>query len=179
MEDAMADDQKYRLKTRLPNGAEFEAEGSEAVVQALFEKFLAASQAASPSRDTKILPPRPPAEETPEEEKGEQSAISNRVFAQDKAGTLSLLALPKGENRDPDTVLMLLFGYHQKGQETVTVGVLKKAAQKSGVQLDRVDRVLAPYSSYVTKSGLRKGSRYGLNNQGLIKAQALVDGVMG
>jgi hypothetical protein len=176
----MADEQRYRLKTKLPNGSEFEAEGSEAIVQALFEKFLEASQSASTSAKTPVSPGARTSDPDGTGDNDAKSAIMRRVFAEDQAGDISLLALPQTEARDADTLLMLLYGYQVlKGQQTVTVGALKQAAQKSGVQLERLDRVLAPYSAWVTKSGLKKGGRYGLNNQGIKKAEELVAGVMG
>jgi hypothetical protein len=180
MEDAMPED-RYRLKTRLPNGAEFEAEGTEAVVQALFDKFLEASRGASPAP---VKPIRIADEESGDNraivEEPQISPFLNRIVTKDKASEISLTALPKTQNRDADALLILLYGFQEiLGRHAVTGVALKKAAKQSGIQLLRVDRLLGPYGDLVNVAGFKKGRRYGLNNQGVRKAQQIIEGIMG
>jgi len=75
---------------------------------------------------------------------------------------------------------VLLYGYDRiKDQHSVTGGTLKKAARQSGIQLDRVDRLIEPYGPLVNIAGFKKGRRYGLNNQGIRKAEDLLDQIIG
>jgi hypothetical protein len=178
----------YRLKTRLPNGAEFEAEGSEETVRALFDTFLAAvrdSVTATPRQPEE--PSTPPASTAPpspltDEYPGRVDAsILNRLFVLAKDGSVTLRALPNTDNREGDSLLALLYGYQAlKDDHAITGTELKKAARQSGVQIDRVDRVMAPYEgTWVTTAGFKKGRKYGLNNQGVRRAGAILTQIMG
>jgi hypothetical protein len=169
-------EEKYRLKTRLPNGAEFEAEGSEEVVKGLFDKFLQALKEASNRPDTVVLPADRIARAGP----STASQLLTRIFAEDNNGEISLRALPQTESRDADAMLLLLYGYQVlKGEQTVMAGKLKRSARQSGVVVDRADRTLAPHGTLITRAGSKKASKYGLNNQGVKKAEEILNGIMG
>ena len=49
-------------------------------------------------------------------------------------------------------------------------GSQPKASAQSGLTIDRLDRVMAKNEPYCLKGGLKKGTYYSLNNQGLMKA---------
>ena len=54
-----------------------------------------------------------------------------------------------------------------------------KAVRQSGVQLPRLDRTIQHYHQLIISGGFKKGKRYGLNNQGLLRAHKLVMELIG
>ncbi|KQW68672.1 hypothetical protein ASC67_08360 [Methylibium sp. Root1272] len=99
-----------------------------------------------------------------------------RVFAE-KNAIVSLLALPKTAS---EALLLLLYGYQElKASEYPVTGVrLMQAAKQSGLhQLDRVDRAMTPNAAYVLTAGSHRGRRYQLNNQGIAKAQEIMNAI--
>jgi hypothetical protein len=174
----MSDKQKTHIKI---GAFEFDAEGDKATVdehlrefKALVEKALTAP--ASPNKllapvmqDTVVEPPaRPDTTETAVD------PALNRIFKRDK-NIVSLLIRPKTKAFAADSLLILLFGFHQILKQTeVLGGHLKIAARQSGIQLDRVDRVLEHHTALVDKGGARKGARYRLNNPGIEKAKEIM-----
>ncbi|HEY1507255.1 MAG TPA: hypothetical protein VGF92_23335 [Stellaceae bacterium] len=174
----MADTSRIKIKI---NGAEFEAEGTPEDVKAQYEAFVELMKAApSPS-----APPQPPPKAATPPDSGngasEQSAprsvaadFLNRIYDYRKDGTVTLKVLPKGQNRDADALLLLLYGYKQyKDADNVFGAQLMKAAKLSGIQVERIDRALAPHSSYLIRGGRKRSANYTLNNQGITAAEAI------
>jgi hypothetical protein len=162
-------------KVRVKIGdAEFEAEGGEELVKAQFADFLAALSA-KPSQQHKpkanAMEPEDGLPDDAGNHNGDASSeLINRAYLPVK-DLISLRFLPKSENQDADTLLLLLYGYEKlKGLDSVLVTQLLRAAKQSGLSLDRIDRASAKYSSLLLKGGTRKGSKYSLNNQGRAKA---------
>lgn len=177
----------YKLNIKFPDGAEFSAEGPEAIVKEAFEAFLAARKESPPKREE-------PSPAKPDEQNASASrapvadavaapAVSpeliNRVFLT-QGENISLRALPNGTNREADTLLLLLYGFRVlKGQMDVTSSRLAICARQSGIQMDRVDRIIGVHEQYVTKAGMRKGTKYGLNNPGIKQAEGLLTTLLG
>jgi hypothetical protein len=169
-------------KTRMKLGDfEFEAEGDKASVddqlsrfEALIEKVIAGG-AVSAKPVPPIIPAatvKPPIEkDAPPQLEG----LTGRIFKID-GNILSLRVLPKTKAYAADSLLVLLQGYHEIiGKQEVLAGDLLKAGKQSGLQLDRVDRVLEPHSALYDAGGARKGRRYRLNNTGIVKAKEIMD----
>ncbi len=165
----------YKLHIKLGD-AEFTAEGSEDAVREQFESFKALitgrSSAGGSSRkldDSGTLDPPGP---VPREK-------LLRLFSvtEDKAA-VSLRILPRTENRenrDADALLLLLYGFRALAEITeVLSGRLMNAATVSGLQLERIDRVILTHRQYITEGGARRGKTYGLNNQGINRAVELI-----
>lgn len=156
-----------RIKIKLPNGAEFDAEGSPDDVKAQYAAFVDLMKA-TPA----------PAAEKPQETKQPDGALANsdlgRIFDIEESGLISLKVLPSGEKRNSDALLMLMYGYLKIAKtENIYAVTLSRAAKKSGVIFDRVDRVMDVHTDLVRRGGLRRGATYTLNNQGVREAEKM------
>ncbi len=170
-------DTLHRLRIKIGN-AEFDAAGSEESVKAQYSAFLEALKAAPPSTGTHTPPPFAPspggAQPTPDQPNVLIDANAVRAFTV-RGESVSLNALPRTENPAADAILLLLWGYeHFKQQTSVPSTTLADSARSSGLDLDRVDRSLAPQNRYFMRAGSRKGTRYSLNNPGRTHAAALL-----
>lgn len=107
---------------------------------------------------------------------GAEPTTISRVFIQDTRVGISLRVLPKTEYRDPDTLILLLYGFGKiMSVHDVLGGALIDSAKQSGITIDRVDKVFpVSYADFYTKAGNRKGSRYGLTNRGIAKAEEIL-----
>ena len=89
-----------------------------------------------------------------------------------KAVTLRLL--PQGEDREWVALLLLLWGFKRKfGEERIRVTVLKDVLERSGLTIDRVDRVAdkPQRNGLLLKGGKAKGGTYALTNTGQARAE--------
>lgn len=165
----------HRIKIKLGD-AEFEAEGSEQSVQAQYELFLSALK-----RETAKEPgtPNPKANGAVEQERqASPSAFDEtllaRIFELRQDGVIALRVLPKGNDKEADALLLLLYGYRRlKTEEDVLATHLLRAAQHSGVAVYRPAHALAVYDQFLIRGGQKKGSTYSLNNQGVAKAEGI------
>jgi hypothetical protein len=172
-EDAMIG--SHRIKIKLGD-AEFEAEGSEQSVQAQYELFLGALE-----RKTVKEPgtPTPKANGAPEGERRENLGafddnMQARIFELRQDGIVALRVLPKGNDREADALILLLYGYRRlKNEENVLATHLLRAAQYSGVSVYRPAHALAVHDQFLIRGGQKKGSTYSLNNQGVTKAEEI------
>ncbi|MEW6721220.1 MAG: hypothetical protein AB1346_12280 [Thermodesulfobacteriota bacterium] len=174
----------YKLHIKIGN-AEFDAEGPQEVVQKSFDKFLdaagrvASAQVAPPSLEEPAVapPPKPPGSRQLD------TALLPRVFDADpKRQIVSLRILPPGgPNRAGDAGIMILYGAQMMLRiHDFPVTKLKKGLVKSGVQFDRVDKLIAPCTQFVIKSGSKGvGGKYALNNLGIAHAESLVQSLFG
>jgi hypothetical protein len=186
----------YRMFVELPNGAKFRAQGDVSEVREDAERFytllLAAPTATTPDTNgasngasrassttlSELVEDGTP----PPAADGLDRATLDRLFAQDRNGTISLRALPRGENAEGDALVALIYGSDRIGNEPqVTGSRLMKAAIQSGLhQVDRIDRSLsAQIGKYVTTAGFKKGRRYGLTNPGIRRAEEILIGILG
>ncbi len=165
----------YKLHVRLANGAEFNGEGPKADVREDYREFLGAQ-----SSQARSLFSGKPGNGTPAAAVGSSEpldpAIIQRVFSFDaNTGAVSLRILPRTERRDADALILLLYGYRAlANQPDVNSGDLMKAARQSGLQLSRIDYPIAAHQQLITEGGLRRGKRYGINNQGVNHAEQLI-----
>lgn len=173
----------HRIKTKV-GVHEFEADGPKDVVIAQFNAWLAAIQA---------MPATVTPADTANEQKANSSATSNsnahaksevsedvmeRVFRRDDG--LTLAALPGGERFEADALLALLYGYWKLESEAKVTGTaIMKSARQSGINFDRVDRVMGlNMPDYVLAAGVKKARRYQLNNRGIVKAVEIINGLV-
>jgi hypothetical protein len=182
-ETATMEDRPYRLDVKLPAGIEFHAEGPESSVRSDFEMFLAAiratAQAPAPpdavaggAQDARASTERPGDTAQPD------SALLERVF-DNSGGTVSLRLLPPDSStRAADAAMLLLYGYLRlSGVQDVPVMSLNSSLRRSGISVDRVDRILSTHDQYYMKGGTRSGGRYTLNNPGIAYAERLLSGM--
>ncbi len=187
------DQSNHKLSIKLPNGAEFAAEGSEETIRELFTQFttiVAATKSDMPTKPTDVQPQEKasaiPATQPPAADvNGGGAAPSDidattmqRIFV--SAGpNISLRALPKGSDAEASALLALLYGFAKlKNESTVTAARLQIGARQSGVQIDRMYRIIGRQSQYIVESGAGKGKRYGLNNPGLKRAEEIIRGIL-
>jgi hypothetical protein len=98
----------------------------------------------------------------------------------DRGGNVTLRSLPRTENRGADTLLLILYGYRAlRNQVDVNTGTLTEAARTSGLQVDRIDRLIATYEHLIRRGGYKRGVRYALNNQGVAHAEGILEEMYG
>ena len=170
----------HRIKIKLGD-AEFDAEGPSEVVNAQFSAFLDAV-ATPKAAQTPAQPPNTPDPNADSPGNGRTGAanpagltpdILTRVFKVND--TVSLLAIPKTDKSDADALLAILYGFDRmKSINTVTGTTLMKAAKQSGINIDRIDRVISVRDDLVNMAGAKKGRRYSLNNRGVAAAEKII-----
>jgi hypothetical protein len=94
---------------------------------------------------------------------------------------LSLTARPSGDNAELDGALLILFGHKELGSgDLVTADQLLYGLKQSGFAVERADRIIARGVSQglVTKTGVRRGTRYRLTNQGAVRARLVGEALL-
>jgi hypothetical protein len=178
----------HKVKLRLPNGAEFEAEGAKETVDAQLTAFmkLMADMPMPTAELPKAIHPASAIFPSPSSPVGSAAAVPpelpspltdeilSRVFRRDR-DSISLLAMPRGERSEGDTLIALLYAYQQLLNQPAVTGVtLSQAARQSGLSLSRLDRVMESQAQYIMAAGARRGRRYSLNNRGVRYAEDLI-----
>lgn len=176
-------DTPHRIKASI-GGSQFEADGTDGTVTALFQAWVAAvSQSGSAGNGHAPAPINGsiPATSNPA---GEPVHADTVFRVDEKRNIVSLNGHPPaGEHRDADAALMVLYGFRRLlQQDEVMVGRLKGSLADSGLaqRETRIDRVLGDYvtSNFVHKVGRSgPGAKYRLTNTGHARAEALVRGV--
>lgn len=173
-----------RLKVKIRD-SEFEADGPPDVVQDLYQQWLDAVNAAPAPEPASSAAPRSPPLGMPApsvdawlDEPGPSVTITDelmsRVFRRE-GDSISLLALPNGNRREPDALITLLYGFQRLANMPAVTGVtLMQASRQSGVALPRIDRVLDSETDFIMAAGARRGRRYSLNNRGVRHAELLI-----
>jgi hypothetical protein len=137
----------FKIVVKLANGAEFNAEGQEEAVKQAYESFLQASTQLTNAHAPKIGCEnrfRAEAVGSPQNQ-----SLIDRIYRVD-GEVISLRAQPKTEKPQSDTLLLLLYGYNAiKNQHDVSAVRLSQAAKQTGVQADRLDRLIAQNSDYI------------------------------
>lgn len=158
----MAAETAHRLRLRLPDGAEFEAEGSAEFVATERREFLGgrASKAAGAAAGDLESPPEPAWER----------------FIEAKGPVLQLRTKLPGEGAEREACLILLAA--ARGllrQAKPTSAQLARWLRASGYPIGRVDRVLADAVTQgeILASGTRRARRYELSGPGLAKGWRL------
>lgn len=171
----------YKLRIKIGEH-EFDGEGPAEEVKASFEawKELIASIPSQPA-------PRTP-QETHNHNRVENDPeqISpetlNRIFLSDPSKDMvSVKIFPRGNERERDTLLLILYGYKKmRAQNEVMATKLTRAMRQSGCKVSRVDRLSTRYinQGLVNKGGMGKSGRYSLTNTGMAKAVEIIDEIL-
>jgi hypothetical protein len=182
----------------LPNGAKFRAQGEVAEVRVDVERFYALLNGIpKPTIKTEnaVVPDQPingngnghgavteqDQASLPAVGEGLNRTLLDRLFSKDKHGTVSLRALPRGESAETDAMVALIYGSSVLANEPqVTGSRLMKAAEQSGLRVERIDRTLSSQiGPFVTTAGFKKGRRYGLTNPGIRRAEEILTAILG
>jgi hypothetical protein len=103
----------------------------------------------------------------------------NRIFHYDSAKDLiSVKIFPRGDDRNRDTLLMILYGYKTlKTQHEVLATKLTPAMKQSGCKIDRLDRIASRYinQGLINKGGMGKSGHYSLTNTGMVRAVEIIN----
>lgn len=164
----------YHLKVKIGND-EFDASGSQEVVRDLYGLFLEARRSAPAA-----LPPatgdKPKDVKDNDDESVSQDKI-DRVFVV-RNDVISLRTLPETDNSAADALLMLIWAHLvMRNEQHVSALDLMSSARLSGLQIDRIDRVISARQQMFQRGGAKRGTRYSLNNAGISHARRLVLGM--
>ncbi len=167
---------------------EFEGEGPTEQITSLYNDWLEriASQPTEPPTTQTLSKQKPviPAEKVTEVRTGDGYTGMLDIFEMDEARDLCKLVVhpPAGDTRDPDAILLVLYGYRKCGNQgsgtpRVNVTKVKQSLDISGIGVARVDRAAKPYldSRYILKAGRGKGGVYELTVTGLARAEELAN----
>ena len=154
----------HRVRLKLPNGAELEAEGDAEFVRAERAEFLL--------RQTPV--PEPGAPISGREPRVEWSAVLEA-----RSGGLTLRGrIPGGDKAGKDASLVLLMGSERLlSLPKPTATMLAKWLRASGYPIGRMDRTLqdAMAQGELLSTGSRRSRRYELTAAGKIKALLLAE----
>lgn len=162
---------------------EFAAEGLEETVKAQFQLFLqaitttaAATPPVKPSREEKPSPAGDGAGGDGTPKTLPPNFNYERAFRDDdRNGIVSLRTLPTTNDRDLDTVILLIYGIQKLNDEHEASALeVMTGARQSGLTIVRLDRLLAQRPELVRKGGKRRGTRYSLTNLGVNHAERLL-----
>lgn len=169
-------DDRHRIKAKI-GPHEFEAEGKEAIVIKQYDSFLAALKAMVAAPVAADIGAKPAPEQTKATLLLPDAPIPKDVLARvfRDGDPLSLMHPPKTDKADADGLLMLIYGYTEMvGKPDVTAATLAVAARKTGLNVDRLSRSIAAHEALIGVSGMKKGTRYTLNNRGIAEAKRLI-----
>lgn len=166
----------HRIKVKIGT-AEFEAEGKRDLVVKQYDEFIAIVSQMPKVAANEAQPALPPdAEKKVHAAFGSSKipkSVLDRVFRQN--GVLSLMDTPKTDNAEADALLVLIYGHTElTGKPDVTGVALVKSASKTGLNIDRVSRTIEARADLIRCSGIKKGTRYSLNNRGIAEAERLI-----
>jgi hypothetical protein len=165
----------YKLEISIGN-SKFAAEGPEEAVKAAFEAWRALVTATPAALESGQ---KPKAETVPATDTNQMAALLDRVFSKDEPAGVSLLVKPRTDRVEADSLILLLYGFLKiRNQTAVTAVRLGQAAEKSGLQLDRIDRVTVARKELITEAGQRRGKKYGLNNPGVAHAEKMLGEIL-
>lgn len=171
----------YKIRVKIGDH-EFEAEGPADAVKEQFAAFKELVGAAPAPKGTP--PPAKPSLPDSEDNDSREPGSSDRdrlklLFSEESDGRLITLRIPpQGERREADALLLIALGYRLlKGVDEVLVTVLKEASHRSGISIQRVDRVASRDVSdnLFIKTGSGKGGKYRLTNTGITRAKELME----
>jgi hypothetical protein len=120
--------------------------------------------------------PQPPKAEIP------QPDVLQRLYLRDdKRKLVTLRILPRSDDRNGESLLLLLLGFGAMMETNeVPVTMLRAALRQSGCTIDRVDQVAVKYvrQGLLNKGGRGKGGKYSLTNAGAEKAKSLLTAML-
>ena len=151
----------HRLRLRLPDGAEFEAEGTPEFISRERLEFLSGRQRPAPSAAGPEQIAAEPAWETLVEAAGPALQLRSKI---------------QGEGAERDACLILLAAAKSVLRQTKpTAGQLARWLRASGHPIGRVDRAIssAIAQGEILATGTRRARRYELSGPGLAKGWRL------
>jgi hypothetical protein len=155
---------------------EMEAEGPRDFVETHYGSFSERIP-----KTTQLVPVNPPGHRT-EVPGADDGARFTPLFHLEPNGTkLSLTVKPAGESAELDGLLLVLLGHKEtRGIDTVSADELLFGLKQSGYPIDRTDRIAAKAEAdgFLTKTGVRRGTRYRLTVPGLSRAKATAEGLI-
>lgn len=157
----------HRLRLKLTNGAELEAEGDAEFVRQEREEFLLRQTPAPGPAGTQNEGPR-----------AEPRVEWNAVVEAKKGGVTLRGKLPGGDQEGREACLVLILASERLlSQPRPTATLLAKWLRASGYPLGRLDRVLQDAVSQgdLLSSGSRRSRRYELTSPGKIRAMLLAE----
>lgn len=170
--------ESYKLRVKI-GVHEFEAEGPEDIVRQQFDEFksLVESVRASKPQLGGAAPSETPAARAAPGLEVQTEQISRLFHHDEKRNLVTLTALPPGDNRDANAVLLALLGYRLlRGEDVVPISRLMTSLKKSGCDLVRIDRAASDYiPALIMKGGRARGGKYQLTNQGYAEARRLME----
>ena len=160
----MAENAQHRVRLKLPNGAELEAEGDAEFVRAERAEFLLRqTPVAGPAGDQPFREPR----------------VDWNAVVEAKNGGLTLRGkIPGGDKAGKDACLVLLMAADRLlSLPRPTATLTAKWLRASGYPIGRMDRTLqdAIAQGELLSSGSRRSRRYELTAAGKIKALLLAE----
>ncbi|HAZ08257.1 MAG TPA: hypothetical protein DCZ01_07015 [Elusimicrobia bacterium] len=157
----------HRVRLKLPNGAELEAEGEAEFVRREREEFLI--------RQTPVCP------ETGVAGPIREPRVDWNAVVEARSGGLTLRGkIPGGDKAGKDACLALLMASDKLlSQPKPTAAMLAKWLRTSGYPVGRMDRMLQDAISQgdLLSTGSRRSRRYELTASGKIKALILAEGL--
>ena len=188
----MDDNPNNTVKIKI-RGAEFEASGSEQSVNTRFEAFMKFLAQRPAEQEPEVVPPEPEGgagDKAPKaNDNGSVSgdevvtspppdesldALRRRAYRV-QGDTLSLNVIPQGKTADLDAVILILYGRRSLMSADYTmVSALIDGLKQSGLPAERISIVVAGNETLVTKAGVKRGTRYGLTNRGLQRAEEVL-----
>lgn len=155
----------HRVRLKLPNGAELEAEGD--------AEFVRQERAEFVLRQTPVTPP------AAGPEPGREPRVEWPAVAEARAGGLTLRGkIPGGDKEGRDAALVLLLASERLlSLPRPTATLLAKWLRASGYPIGRMDRTLqdAMAQGELLSTGSRRSRRYELTAPGKIKALLLAE----
>jgi hypothetical protein len=172
-EDTMSETKRIKMKI---GDAEFEAEVPADQVQPMYDQFLAAIGNRPAISSKTVAPEIPNGALSPiqQPQGAMDEAILTKLYEIRPDGVITLRALPRGEQKEADTFLLLLYGYRRmKNEEPVLGTQLLQSAKYSGMAEMRPAAAFWATEQFVIRGGVKKGSTYQLNNPGVAKAEEI------
>ncbi len=163
--------QKLRLK--LSDGSEFEAEGSTEFVRSERQEFMSSLRAQTSA-------PGPMAAQRPQTRTSQEPEIAWEALIERKGHDIHLRAKLPGDRPQKDACLVLLAASQKLlHQPKPTAAQLAKWLRVSGYPVQRMDRALqeAIEQGELLSSGSRRARRYELTGPGRVKAYLLAHGL--
>lgn len=153
----------HRLRLKLPDGSEFEAEGSADFIEAQRREFLKGATAALEPAER--LPPS----------LGEPKIAWEAITEHRGKGLQLRSKLPAGKNEKDACLVLLACSQRLLNQPKPTATQLAKWLRASGYPILRMDRALqdAVTRGDLLSSGSRRARRYELTVPGRLKAHLL------
>lgn len=153
----------HRVRLRLPNGAELEAEGDAEFVKAERAEFML--------QNVPVQEPGRPGQKEPR--------VDWNAVVEARSGGLTLRGkIPGGDKAGKDACLVLLMASERLlSQPKPTATLLAKWLRASGYPVGRMDRTLqdAVNQGELLSSGSRRSRRYELTAAGKLKALLLAE----